>query len=105
MRGTMLSDDEFDLIDQALHKGGDQAAADTVESVLQDAEATRDELTEDTPVEQKQSYSDDYDEEALLKSLQETDPDDELDFDALTEDFYSEDEAEEENSKQTTSTL
>lgn len=105
MRGTMLSDDEFDLIDQALHKGGDQAAADTVESVLQDAEATRDELTEDTPEEPKQSHSDDYDEEALLKSLQETDPDDELDFDALTEDFYSEDEAEEENSKQTTSTL
>ena len=56
-------------------------------------------------MEQKQSYSDDYDEEALLKSLQETDPDDELDFDALTEDFYSEDEAEEEKSKQTTSTL
>ncbi len=105
MRGTMLSDDEFDLIDQALHKGGDQAAADTVESVLQDAEATRDELAEEIPVEREQGQSDDYDEAALLKSLQETDPDDELDFDALTEDFYSEEETEEESSKQTTSTL
>ncbi len=91
LRGASLSDDEFDLIDRALHQGGEvpKEAADDIDEMLKEAEATRDELTEDLSTELNDFG--DYDEAALLKSLQEDDLDGELDFDALTADFYAED--------------
>jgi len=119
MRGTTLTDDEFALIDQALHQGESRPSPEAVEDMLKEAEATRDELAEEPASAEnesssdkpKESGSDEYDEEALLKSLQDEDLDGELDFDALTDDFYADEEKsgdeegeETDESKQSTST-
>ncbi len=105
MRGAALTEDEFDLIDKALHPVADTPAAaaedapanaaEDIGAMLKEAEATRDELSEDLAGESA-DYGD-YDEAALLKSLQDDDLDSELDFDALTADFYAEDDVDTKN--------